>query len=113
MRKLREPEETNDCEQWRGEEVAPCCWEAHAAKQNDWIARLKTFLVEGDIEGAGAYPAYNGATVYAPDVRELSWAGFVWSGKFDTVGTKKIQALVFPAPQSLSSFQCAPTARSS
>ncbi len=38
VRKLQELRETEDWEQWRGEEVAPYCWEAHAEKQNDWIA---------------------------------------------------------------------------
>ncbi len=89
VRKLQEPQETEDWEKYRGRQSVPCCWEANAAKQRDWIARLKTFLADGSIEGSGTYPAYNGATVFAPDVRELAWAGFVWTGNFDTVGKQK------------------------
>ncbi len=63
VRKLQEPGEMEDWEKWRGEEVVPCCWQRHAAKQHDWIARLKAFLVKGAIEGAGIYLAHNGATM--------------------------------------------------
>ncbi len=112
VRKLREPSETEDWEVYRGKEMVPCCWERHAAVQRDWIARLKTFLVEGSVEGSGHYPAYNGATVYAPDVRELAWSGFTWTGSFDTVGKRNPRTLFFPAPLTLASFQSAPTASS-
>lgn len=114
VRKLQEPQETEDWEKYRGRQSVPCCWEANAAKQRDWIARLKTFLADGSIEGSGTYPAYNGATVFAPDVRELAWAGFVWTGNFDTVGKqKKKKPPFFRPPTHLASFfQSAPTARS-
>ncbi len=67
--------------------------------------------MEGSIEGSGSYPTYNGATVYAPDVRELAWSGFIWTGRFDTVGKKNPRTLFSPVPTTSRVFSECPNCK--